>query len=207
LARPPGLPALIDCLFCGTVNSLSVSSQVKSQEATSAEVVRASQKAFLEHLKAALERGEKPYEALRMASAAHLGIAGQSEVVATISIALARDFEQETQTDAVDDPYVLARIAEGYLKALAELRTSSAAELNLPFLAANASGPKHLRRTVTAALFAELARRDPYAATAPPAPNPAPTAPPAPDPAPTATSAAATASESQPKKKRRWWPF
>jgi molecular chaperone DnaK len=59
---------------------------------------------------------------------------------------------------------VLGRIVDAYLQVFAQLRVAPSAELNLPFLTATPAGPVHFQRTVTPALFAELAQRDPRAA-------------------------------------------
>jgi len=137
----------------------------------------------------ALEEGRPPFEALRLCSAAHLGVAGRGETVARIAIALAHDFEQEAGVSVMRDALVFSRIAQAYLLALDELRTRDDYDLNLPFLTANQHGPAHLHRKLTAKLLAELAARDPHSK----APRP-----PAEQPPQTSASKA---------KKKGWWPF
>lgn len=119
-----------------------------------------------------------------------LGVAGRADTVARIALALAQDFEREAAVSVTRDALVLSRIAQAYLLALEELRTSSFYDLELPFLTVNERGPAHLQRRLTAQLLAELARRDPR--LAPPLP---------PQPRPGESSPLATA------KKKGWWPF
>ena len=92
-----------------------------------------------------MKEGQAPFDALRTCSAAHLGVAGRADTVARI--ALAQDFEREASASVVRDPLVLSRIAQAYLLALDELRTSETYDLNLPFLTANERGRAHFRRT------------------------------------------------------------
>ncbi len=58
--------------------------------------------------------------------------------------------EFEAQYDVTLDAMGVRRVGEAWVKARAELRTSDETEMNLPFLAANGSGPKHLARKVYA---------------------------------------------------------
>lgn len=185
LTNPEALPALIDCLYCGTVNSVSANAAAPTEDVTGYEARKKAIADFTQALVAALNAGHAPFEALRASSAAHLGIAGRAETVARISLALARDFEQEANVQVVRDPLVLSRIANVYLLALDELRTSESYDLNLPFLTANEQGPAHFQRKVTAKLLAELATRDPAGD--------------APSKGETPTTPAA--------KKKGWWPF
>ena len=85
-------------------------------------------------------------------------------------------FTAQSHHEAHPSP-VKPAIAEAYFKAVHELRTSKSTEMNLPYFVATADGPKHLQRTVTAQVFAELARRDPYMASPIAAPAPAPEPP------------------------------
>jgi molecular chaperone DnaK len=68
-----------------------------------------------------------------------------------------REVERESGIRVENDPMVLARVAEAYLRALGELRTEPATEINLPFLAANERGPHHFARRVTPAILAAYA--------------------------------------------------
>ena len=111
---------------------------------------------FTEALVAALQEGRAPFDAIRVSSAAHLGIAGRADTVARISLALAQDFEREAGVSIVRDAVVLSRIAQAYLLALEGSRTSDLFDLNLPFITATPKGPVHLQRRLTAKLLSEL---------------------------------------------------
>lgn len=189
LSRPAAIPALIDCVFCGATISVGTERAIVSQEIVPDEVRQNRRMQFHEALVAALEAGTPPFDAVRDAARAHLELGDQSERAARVAVGLVRDFERDAQVEAVREPQVLARIVEAYLRALDELRTVDRYDLNLPFLTADATGPKHLRRTVTAQLFAQLAEAQLHEPAAPAAAAPAPSDP-------------ETA-----KKKRWWWPF
>ena len=60
--------------------------------------------------------------------------------------------------DLADEPYVLQRIREAAERAKRELSFSTETEINLPFLAATASGSKHFRKTLSRTLLEELTR-------------------------------------------------
>ena len=59
--------------------------------------------------------------------------------------------------DLRQDPMALQRLKEAAEKAKVELSSSSQTEINLPYITATASGPKHLVRTLTRAQFGKLA--------------------------------------------------
>lgn len=62
---------------------------------------------------------------------------------------LASDFEKEHGFDPRHDPTARQRLLEAAEKAKKELSSQSETEINLPFLAADESGPKHLNRVVS----------------------------------------------------------
>jgi molecular chaperone DnaK len=64
---------------------------------------------------------------------------------------LATKFEAETHIDLRQDQMALQRLKEGAEKAKHELSTSLDTEVNLPFIAADETGPKHLVLTMTRA--------------------------------------------------------
>jgi hypothetical protein len=194
LTRPADLPALVDCVFCGTVMSVSRDRAELSQQATPADLQRDRRQRFHDALVAALQSGASPQAAVRDAARTHLELGAQADPAARIAITLVREFERDSGLDCAKEPLVLARIVQAYLLALDDLRTAATAEINLPFLWASASGPRHLQRKVTAQLFAQMAAHDPDATPPPPA---TPPAAPAVDAPPTAP----------PAKKRWWWPF
>jgi len=61
---------------------------------------------------------------------------------------LADGFREENDIDLRDDNMALQRLKEAAERAKHELSSSLETEVNLPFIAANASGPKHLIRTL-----------------------------------------------------------
>ncbi len=180
------VPTIVECEFCGATITVGQATATLTREGSTDELratkQRAAGKAFFDGLVALLQAGRSPYEALRAASAAHLGTAGQTEAVARVTLALATDFEREAEIPVLRDPLVLGRIALAYLQVIEKLGTSPEEEMSLPFIAASASGPKHFRRRVTAAQLAELALRDPHAT------------------AESSTTGAAA-------KKKKWWQF
>jgi hypothetical protein len=160
LERPAQVPALIDCAYCGATISVSPNTSVLEQtqvDAARNALVQGGRAGFLEALRQALTNGQRPEVAIREAAAEHLGVEGQSETMARVSLGMAREFEQQSGIRVEKDPMVLARLAEAYLRALGELRTEPATEINLPFLAANERGPHHFARTVTPAILAAYA--------------------------------------------------
>lgn len=66
---------------------------------------------------------------------------------------LADAFEKENGIDLRKDPQALQRLFEAAEKAKVELSTVSQAQVSLPFITADASGPKHLTTTITRAVF------------------------------------------------------
>jgi molecular chaperone DnaK len=65
-------------------------------------------------------------------------------------------FQQETTIDLHTDRLALQRLKEAAERAKCELSTATESQLNLPFIAADATGPKHFNRTLTRAKFEEL---------------------------------------------------
>jgi molecular chaperone DnaK len=66
-------------------------------------------------------------------------------------------FQQETSIDLHSDRLALQRLKEAAERAKCELSTATESQLNLPFIAADSSGPKHFNRSLTRAKFEELA--------------------------------------------------
>ncbi len=193
LGRVETVPAIVECEFCAAVISLGHGAPVITRESTVDAKRDADRKsarmAFIAEVNALANAKRDPFEALCEASAKHLGHAGQTETLARIVFAIAVDFEAETGAVIRSDGMALNRVAEGYLRALDDLRTEPTYELNLPFLATTKHEPKHLKRELSPAILGELAQREPGVTTVAP-----PVAPPAEAPAPA-------------KKKKSWWPF
>ena len=69
---------------------------------------------------------------------------------------LADEFKSEEGIDLRLDPMSLQRIKEAAEKAKIELSSSAETEINLPYVTATASGPKHLVKKLTRAKFEQL---------------------------------------------------
>jgi molecular chaperone DnaK len=70
---------------------------------------------------------------------------------------MAEEFKAENSMDLKKDPMALQRLKEAAEKAKIELSASTQTEINLPYITADASGPKHLVKTLTRAKFEQLA--------------------------------------------------
>jgi molecular chaperone DnaK len=70
---------------------------------------------------------------------------------------LAEEFKTENGMDLSKDPMALQRLKEAAEKAKIELSSTTSTEVNLPYITADASGPKHLVRTLSRAKFEQLA--------------------------------------------------
>jgi len=69
---------------------------------------------------------------------------------------LAEEFQKEHGVDLLQDKLALQRLKEAAEKAKIELSSSQQTEVNLPFITADASGPKHLLVKITRAKFESL---------------------------------------------------
>jgi len=69
---------------------------------------------------------------------------------------LAGEFKKETGMDLHNDPLALQRLKEAAEKAKIELSSAQQTEINLPYITADASGPKHLVQKLTRAKFESL---------------------------------------------------
>jgi molecular chaperone DnaK len=69
---------------------------------------------------------------------------------------LAKEFEKESGIDIRKDPLAVQRLKEASEKAKIELSTRQQTEINLPYITADASGPKHLTLNLTRAKFESL---------------------------------------------------
>ncbi len=69
---------------------------------------------------------------------------------------LVTEFKKETGVDVSRDQMALQRLKEAAEKAKIELSTVLETEINLPFLTADASGPKHMNVKITRARFQEM---------------------------------------------------
>ncbi|NLA91728.1 MAG: molecular chaperone DnaK [Synergistaceae bacterium] len=69
---------------------------------------------------------------------------------------VADEFKKENGIDLRNDKQALQRLYEGAEKAKCELSSRTSTEISLPFITADANGPKHLGMTVTRAKFEQL---------------------------------------------------
>ncbi len=69
---------------------------------------------------------------------------------------LASEFEKESGVDIRKDPLAMQRLKESAEKAKIELSTAQQTEVNLPYITADASGPKHLNIKLTRAKLESL---------------------------------------------------
>jgi len=100
-----------------------------------------------------LELGDGVFEVLSTDGDTHLG---GDDVDEKIINWLADEFKAEESMDLRKDPMSLQRLKEAAEKAKIELSSSAQTEINLPYITATASGPKHLVRTLTKAKFEQL---------------------------------------------------
>ncbi|MFN2563776.1 MAG: molecular chaperone DnaK [Gemmatimonadaceae bacterium] len=66
------------------------------------------------------------------------------------------EFKRDQGIDLSKDPMALQRLKEAAEKAKMELSTTQTTDINLPFITADQSGPKHLQYTLTRAKFEQL---------------------------------------------------
>ncbi len=100
-----------------------------------------------------LELGDGVFEVKSTDGDTHLG--GDDFDNAIINW-MAEEFNAEEGLDLRKDPMALQRLKEAAEKAKIELSSSSQTEINLPYVTATASGPKHLVKTLTKAKFEQL---------------------------------------------------
>jgi molecular chaperone DnaK len=69
---------------------------------------------------------------------------------------VADQFQREQGIDLRKDPMAMQRLQEACEKAKKELSTAQSSDINLPFITADANGPKHLQVTITRAQFEQM---------------------------------------------------
>jgi molecular chaperone DnaK len=100
-----------------------------------------------------LELGDGVFEVLSTDGDTHLG---GDDVDEKIINWLADEFKKDESIDLRKDPMSLQRLKEAAEKAKIELSSSAQTEINLPYITATDSGPKHLVRTLTKSKFDQL---------------------------------------------------
>lgn len=81
---------------------------------------------------------------------------GGSDLDKLVSDWLVADFKSKEGMDLSGDPLAMSRIMESAEKAKIELSNTTSTEINLPYITANESGPKHLLATLTKAKFEQI---------------------------------------------------
>jgi molecular chaperone DnaK len=100
-----------------------------------------------------LELGESVFEVKATNGDTHLG---GDDFDQRVIDWLVDEFKKEQGIDLSKDPMALQRLKEGAEKAKMELSSVPQADINLPFITADASGPKHMNVKLTRAKFEAL---------------------------------------------------
>ena len=100
-----------------------------------------------------LELGDGVFEVLSTNGDTHLGGDDFDQVIIDY---LAEMFLKDESIDLRKDPMALQRLKEAAEKAKIELSSSTQTEINLPYVTATESGPKHLVTSLTRANFEQL---------------------------------------------------
>ena len=100
-----------------------------------------------------LDIGDGVTEVLSTAGDTHLG---GDDFDQRVIDWLADEFKKEEGIDLKQDPMALQRLKEAAEKAKIELSSSTETEINLPYITATASGPKHLVKKLTRSKFEQL---------------------------------------------------
>jgi molecular chaperone DnaK len=96
---------------------------------------------------------EKQFEVLSTNGDTFLGGEDFDNVIVNY---VAQEFKKENNLDLLKDPLSLQRLKDASEKAKIELSTTSQTEINLPYVTADASGPKHLMVKITKAKLESL---------------------------------------------------
>ena len=97
--------------------------------------------------------GMKVFEVISTSGDTHLGGDDFDDVLINH---VADEFQKDNSVDLRKDTMALQRLQEACEKAKIELSSAQQTDINLPFITADASGPKHLLVTVTRSKFEEL---------------------------------------------------
>ncbi len=100
-----------------------------------------------------LEIGDGVFEVLATNGDTHLGGDDIDQILIDF---VAGEFKKQSGIDVRKDPMALQRLKEACEKAKCELSASPQTEVNLPFITADASGPKHLQQTLMRSKFEQL---------------------------------------------------
>jgi molecular chaperone DnaK len=101
-----------------------------------------------------LDVGDNVFEVLSTNGDTHLG---GDDIDKVLIDHLAEEFRKKEGLDLRKDPMALQRLKEAAERAKCELSGSMETTINLPYITADAGGPKHLQLTITRAKFEQLA--------------------------------------------------
>jgi hypothetical protein len=90
-------------------------------------------------------------------AASRAALSDDRQLQAVVDWLLTQAFEQ-TGVRVADEPLAYQRIVEAAQKAVRELKTQEAVSISLPYLTADATGPKHFETRLTRDVIAELSR-------------------------------------------------
>ena len=99
------------------------------------------------------KEGGAGFEVLATSGDTHLGGTDMDEVLIDY---IATEFKKESGIDLRDDKMATQRLREAVEKAKIELSSTLTTDINLPFITADSSGPKHLTMSITRAKLEEL---------------------------------------------------
>ncbi|MFG0273563.1 MAG: molecular chaperone DnaK [Phycisphaerales bacterium] len=100
-----------------------------------------------------LDVGDGVFEVLSTNGDTHLGGDDVDEILIDY---IAEEFRKKEGIDIRKDPMALQRLKEACEKAKCELSSTQETTVNLPFITADQSGPKHLQETISRARFESL---------------------------------------------------
>jgi molecular chaperone DnaK len=102
-----------------------------------------------------MEYGQGVFEVISTSGDTQLGGTDMDNALVQF---ISKEFKSDTGIDITKDKMAVQRVREAAEKAKIELSSTLETELNLPYLSADASGPKHLAMKLTRAKLEELVR-------------------------------------------------
>ncbi len=150
------------CAFCGSTYRIRDSS-LESADGSSQPNPRSRELglAFIDAMKASDAGADGFFGVVEQLAETHLEGVSDPGALANLVGNLVYEFEAEQSVRIQDDLMAVARIVEETFASFATIASEGEATLDLPFLTADAKGPRHFKRRVTASSLAELAARRP----------------------------------------------